>query len=150
MDARRTGAADRGRRARDRRDPAGAFRRWCRERCARPLPLDGDLVDSVLVPLGDGRTGWYLNQHHLVADAWSTVLLFRQVAAQYEALSAVRRRGAAAAAVLLSRPWRRCRRGAALRTRAPSALGGAPAAAGRSAPLYGATRVADGHREHAH
>ena len=63
----------------------GDFLDWCRERCARPLALDGDLVDSVLVRLDDGRTGWFLNQHHLIADAWSTVLLFRQVAAQYEA-----------------------------------------------------------------
>ncbi len=67
-------------------DPPGEFRRWCHERCAQPLPLDGDLVDSVLVRLGEGRTGWYLNQHHLIADAWSTVLLYRQVAAEYEAL----------------------------------------------------------------
>ena len=67
-------------------DPDGAFRQWCRERCARPLPLGGDLVDSVLVRLGDGRTGWYLNQHHLVADAWSTHLLYGQVGAEYEGL----------------------------------------------------------------
>ena len=66
-------------------DDEEAFHQWCRARCARPLPLGGDLVDSVLVPLADGRTGWYLNQHHLVADAQSTVLLFREVAAQYEA-----------------------------------------------------------------
>ncbi len=66
-------------------ESVGAFHDWCRARAGRPLPLDGDLVDSVLVPLADGRTGWYLNQHHLVADAQSTVLLFREVAAQYEA-----------------------------------------------------------------
>ena len=67
-------------------DPGGAFRQWCRERCARPLPLGGDLVDSVLVRLGDGRTGWYLNQHHVITDAWATQLLYRQVGAEYEAL----------------------------------------------------------------
>ena len=67
-------------------DPEEEFRRWCRQRCGRPLPLSGELVESVLVRLGEGRTGWYLNQHHLVTDAWSTRLLFRRVAAQYEAL----------------------------------------------------------------
>lgn len=67
-------------------DAGEAFRRWCRDRCARPLPPDGDLLDSVLVRLGDGRTGWYLNQHHLVADAWSTHLLYGQVGAEYERL----------------------------------------------------------------
>lgn len=67
-------------------DPGDAFRQWCRERCARPLPLGDDLVDSVLVRLGDGRTGWYLNQHHVITDAWATQLLYRQVGEEYEAL----------------------------------------------------------------
>ncbi len=67
-------------------DSAEDFRRWCRERCSRPLALNESLVDSVLVRLAGGKTGWYLNQHHLVADAWSTVLLYRQVVAEYAAL----------------------------------------------------------------
>ena len=67
-------------------EPEKAFNRWCRERCSQALPLDGPLVDSVLVRLGGGRTGWYLNQHHLVTDAWSTLLLYREVATRYEAL----------------------------------------------------------------
>ena len=67
-------------------DPVGEFRRRCRERCARPLSLAESLVDSALFRLGDGRTGWYLNQHHLVTDAWSTRLLYRRVSAEYEAL----------------------------------------------------------------
>ena len=69
-----------------RADPGEAFARWCVERCARPLPMDGPLVDSVLVRLGEDRTGWYLNHHHQVTDAWSTLLLFRRVGAEYEAL----------------------------------------------------------------
>ncbi len=80
--ARRTEVIDFG----ERIDAVGDFRRWCRERCAHPLPLDGELIDSVLVRLGDDRTGWYLNQHHIVTDAWSTELLYRQVGAEYEAL----------------------------------------------------------------
>ena len=67
-------------------DPVREFHRWCRERCARPQALDGDLVDSVLVRLDAGRTGWYLNQHHLITDAASTVLLYRRVASEYAAL----------------------------------------------------------------
>ncbi len=67
-------------------DPGSEFRRWCRDRCARPLAPGGKLTDSVLVRLGEGRTGWYLNQHHLVADAWSTQLLYRRVGAEYEDL----------------------------------------------------------------
>lgn len=64
-----------------------AFQQWCRDRCARPLDLSRSLVDCVLVPLPGGRTGWYLNLHHLISDAWSTVLLYRQVAAEYAALT---------------------------------------------------------------
>ena len=67
-------------------DAEEELRRWCRQRAATPLPPGGELVDSVLVRLGSGRTGWYLNQHHLVTDAWSTLLLYRQVSAEYEAL----------------------------------------------------------------
>jgi amino acid adenylation domain-containing protein len=67
---------------------ATAFRAWCHARARRPLPLDGDLVESVIVPLAAGHTGWYLNQHHLVTDAWSTRLLYRQVADVYEAIIA--------------------------------------------------------------
>ena len=69
-------------------DPVGEFAVMCRQRAAHALPLDGDLVDSVLVLLEDGRTGWYLNQHHLVTDAWSTQLLFNQVGIEYAALLA--------------------------------------------------------------
>jgi amino acid adenylation domain-containing protein len=63
------------------------FERWCRERCNQPLDFSGALVESALVPLAGGRTGWYLNQHHLVTDAWSTTLLVNQVNAGYQALS---------------------------------------------------------------
>lgn len=64
-------------------DPGTAFRTWAAERCTCFLPLEGRLVDSVLVRLGDRQWGWYLNQHHLVTDAWATVLLFQHVAGVY-------------------------------------------------------------------
>ncbi|MEM7586401.1 MAG: amino acid adenylation domain-containing protein [Acidobacteriota bacterium] len=64
------------------------FRSWCRERSARPLDPSRSLVDSVLVPLANDGVGWYLNLHHLITDAWSTVVLYRRVAAEYEALLA--------------------------------------------------------------
>ncbi|MEO0438054.1 MAG: amino acid adenylation domain-containing protein [Pseudomonadota bacterium] len=64
-----------------------AFEDWCLSRCEIPLDLSNSLVDSVLIPLADGRSGWYLNQHHLVTDAWSTALLITQVSETYERLS---------------------------------------------------------------
>ena len=59
------------------------FKKWAAERCIQSLPLQGPLVDSVLVKLASDRYGWYLNQHHLITDASSTVLLFNQVMSAY-------------------------------------------------------------------
>ncbi|MHC1766650.1 MAG: amino acid adenylation domain-containing protein [Verrucomicrobiia bacterium] len=67
-------------------DPVAEFKRWAKSRCATLLPLDRALVDCALVKLTDSSYGWYLNQHHLVTDATSTVLLFQVVSATYQAL----------------------------------------------------------------
>ena len=64
-------------------DTESLFRAWARARCARRCLPSGPMVDSVLVRLGLDRWGWYLNQHHLVTDASSTVVLFREVADEY-------------------------------------------------------------------
>jgi len=60
------------------------FLAWCRQRCERPLDTRERLVDTVLASLPDGRTGWYLNQHHLIADAYSTALVHQRVSTAYE------------------------------------------------------------------
>ena len=72
----------------ERPDPDREFDAWAVERCGRFMPLDGELVDSVLVKLAPLRYGWYVNAHHLVTDASSTVLLFRHVTSEYAAMSA--------------------------------------------------------------
>ena len=72
----------------ERPDPDREFHAWAVERCGRFLPLDGELIDSVLVKLAPHRYGWYVNAHHLVTDASSTVLLFRHVTSEYAAMSA--------------------------------------------------------------
>lgn len=59
------------------------FCAWSKARSSVALPLDGELMDSVLVKLGEEKFGWYLNQHHLVTDASSTVFLVNQVLEQY-------------------------------------------------------------------
>ena len=93
--------------------------------------------------LGPGRTGWYLNQHHLVADAWSTQLLYHAVAAEYAGLAA----GRAAEppsfpgyyATAAARPARASERAAALEHWAARA-----ARPGRTVPLYGRSGAAAG------
>lgn len=68
-------------------DPKAAFRGWCDERSSKPLPLNGPLLDSVLVNLGEHGFGWYLNLHHVIADAHASVLLYQQVSREYTAMS---------------------------------------------------------------
>lgn len=60
------------------------FREASLRRCAMPLRMDGPLLEATLAKLGAGRFAWYLNQHHLITDASSTVILFRRVAEAYE------------------------------------------------------------------
>lgn len=69
-------------------DAVAAFKRWAVARCSACLPLEHRLVDSVIVKLSDTTYGWYLNQHHLITDAASTVLLFKAVAGAYQAVLA--------------------------------------------------------------
>lgn len=63
-----------------------AFLAWARHRCRQPMDLSGHLLESVLVPLRNGQTGWYLNQHHLITDAWSTRLVVQRVSEAYLSL----------------------------------------------------------------
>nr|WP_275106700.1 non-ribosomal peptide synthetase [Oceanipulchritudo coccoides] len=67
-------------------DPQGEFKRWSEERASRVLPLDGELVDSVLLKLDEDCHGWYLNQHHLITDAVSTINLVDLVFQTYKSL----------------------------------------------------------------
>ena len=44
------------------------------------------MVDSVLIRFPEGRSAWYLNHHRIIADGWSTLLIFRRTAELYESL----------------------------------------------------------------
>jgi amino acid adenylation domain-containing protein len=64
-------------------------------RTQRVFPLDAPLFDTCLIERRPDRFIWYLNQHHLITDAWSVGVLHRRLAALYgEALA--RRAGATA------------------------------------------------------
>ena len=47
------------------------------------LQLDDHLFDTALYRRSDGRTIWYLNQHHLATDAWSVGVLFNRLSERY-------------------------------------------------------------------
>jgi len=59
------------------------FRRRLEQRARRVMPLDQPLIDVALFRRTPTRTVWYLNQHHLVTDAWSVGVLFGRIAQGY-------------------------------------------------------------------
>lgn len=65
-------------------DPDRALRRFADERARRILDLGTSLVDAALVRLGDARSAWYLNAHHLVTDGWSTTILVDRMRMLYD------------------------------------------------------------------
>ncbi|HFA50921.1 MAG TPA: amino acid adenylation domain-containing protein [Bacteroidetes bacterium] len=59
------------------------FKAWAAERCQQKFDLAKCAFDSVLGRLPDGRFFWYLNQHHLITDAWGVSVLYNKMADLY-------------------------------------------------------------------
>ena len=100
-DALRTSFVDEGGRPRRivRHDVAGAVDVLCQPetkhsdamvsaaleaRTRRIFALDGPLFDCALIERRPDRFVWYLNQHHLITDAWSVGVLHRRLSALYQ------------------------------------------------------------------
>jgi Condensation domain len=64
-------------------DAEAAFADWFDRRRQRPFRLEQQSWDSVLVRLGPRDLVWYLCLHHLITDAWSFSLLYRQTLSRY-------------------------------------------------------------------
>ncbi len=69
-------------------EPDGATR-WAQLRSAVPLDMSARTFDTALIRLPEARYAWYLNQHHVVTDAWSMAILFHRMEDLY--LAAVQR-----------------------------------------------------------
>ncbi len=67
----------------DEPDPPGSLRAWVTRRAVHRFDLAGPLFDTVLLRLGPEHYVWYLNQHHLITDAWSTGLVYHAVGEAY-------------------------------------------------------------------
>jgi amino acid adenylation domain-containing protein len=65
-------------------EPARLAGAWIRKRCQAPLDFEKRLFDTALLKTGAAHYIWYLNIHHIVADAWSHSLIFRYTAELYE------------------------------------------------------------------
>lgn len=76
-------------------DPDSAYEAWVAKQRSRRLDLESCAFHSALLKLAGQRFVWYLNQHHLITDAWSTALVFRRLAALYREPSRSRRGSAA-------------------------------------------------------
>ncbi len=71
--------------------PSGAFdetsyRQWIERRTARLLDISTRSFDTALIKLAESDYVWYLNQHHLISDAWSTRLVLKRVADAYRSI----------------------------------------------------------------
>ncbi len=66
-------------------DPTAAARAWTQRRTEELLDIATRTFDSALLILDDDRHVWYLNQHHLVTDAWSMAVLYDALSSDYSA-----------------------------------------------------------------
>jgi amino acid adenylation domain-containing protein len=65
-------------------EPDGAYQIWLAERRIRLHDLGLRLFDTALIQLGRERFVWYLNQHHLITDGWSFMLVYSRMADLYQ------------------------------------------------------------------
>lgn len=61
----------------------GGYEQWITDRSKDPFDLATKLFDSALLKIGDRRFVWYINQHHLICDAWAVSLLLRRLGELY-------------------------------------------------------------------
>ncbi len=64
-------------------NPEEVARVWLDEHIIVRFDLGERLFESALIRLREDRFIWYLNQHHLITDAWSTAVVFRRMAELY-------------------------------------------------------------------
>ena len=66
-------------------NPENRYQLWLQNRIIKRFDISVCLLDSVLIKLHDSHYIWYINQHHLITDAWSNSLLFSKIAHYYKA-----------------------------------------------------------------
>ncbi|MBC3759106.1 amino acid adenylation domain-containing protein [Hyunsoonleella sp. SJ7] len=64
-------------------DPKATYETWVKERSVKMFNLEKCAFDTVLIKMSDARYIWYLNQHHLISDGWSTSLVFTKMSECY-------------------------------------------------------------------
>ncbi|MGI9586494.1 MAG: amino acid adenylation domain-containing protein, partial [Acidimicrobiia bacterium] len=64
-------------------DPEGAAMHWAEDRAKQPFDIEQATFDAALIKISDSCYAWFLNQHHVVTDARSVEVLFRQLEKLY-------------------------------------------------------------------
>ena len=64
--------------------PMETARSWMRERARRVLPLGEPPFETALLRVAEDSLIWYLNQHHLITDAWGASVIYERVAEAYQ------------------------------------------------------------------
>ena len=65
-------------------DPHADLHNWMQQRCAQALDLGQRVFDSVLVKLAEAEYAWYLNIHHIICDARSSMLALQRLSQYYD------------------------------------------------------------------
>lgn len=63
--------------------PINAYKDWEKQRVKFLFNLEKCLFDCALIKLHEERYVWYINQHHLITDGWSTTILFSKMSELY-------------------------------------------------------------------
>jgi len=67
-------------------DPETSSRKWIQQRKLKLINIDECCFDSHLLKLSEQHYLWYLNQHHLITDVWSSSLFYQLVCDRYHAI----------------------------------------------------------------
>ncbi|TBN04420.1 amino acid adenylation domain-containing protein [Hyunsoonleella flava] len=64
--------------------PLETYKTWEKERVKFHFNLSQCLFDCALIKLASNHFMWYINQHHLITDGYSTTILFSRMSQLYE------------------------------------------------------------------
>lgn len=70
----------------DKENPKETYQTWEKERILKKFDISKPLLDSALIKLGNHKFVWFINQHHLITDAWSNGILFKAIVQIYSQL----------------------------------------------------------------
>ena len=65
-------------------NPLAYYKNWEKERARRQFDLEECLFDSVLIKIGGSHFIWFINNHHLITDGWSTTVVFSNMSQLYK------------------------------------------------------------------